>query len=153
MTTESHSRLCSLLHSVENTVPVVMHVAQKSCPFCLYQCPWFPQVHIHPDTSSQKKKQRTDLWSSSATKKQGDGGVLNWFESFGPVFYSSDCRRLSGVPGHQPPGGVIISPPWGRAVCVKPLSGLSLSCVDVSKISIFKGFGFEEGKQELGRQR
>ncbi|KAJ6655864.1 hypothetical protein lerEdw1_004634 [Lerista edwardsae] len=38
------------------------------------------KVHIHPDTSSQKKKQRTDLWSSSATKKQGDGVMLDSLE-------------------------------------------------------------------------
>lgn len=29
------------------------------------------KVHIHPDTSGNKKQQRTDLWTSSVTKKQG----------------------------------------------------------------------------------
>ncbi|NWX17252.1 RTEL1 helicase, partial [Aegotheles bennettii] len=31
----------------------------------------FYKVHIHLDNSNQKKKQRTDLWNSSSTKKQG----------------------------------------------------------------------------------
>uniref|UniRef100_A0A8B9NZ86 Regulator of telomere elongation helicase 1 n=1 Tax=Apteryx owenii TaxID=8824 RepID=A0A8B9NZ86_APTOW len=32
---------------------------------------FFLQVHIHLDNGNQKKKQRTDLWNSSAVKKQG----------------------------------------------------------------------------------
>ncbi|XP_067904325.1 regulator of telomere elongation helicase 1 isoform X2 [Heterodontus francisci] len=29
------------------------------------------KVHVHPDNSGKKKQQRTDLWTSSVTKKQG----------------------------------------------------------------------------------
>uniref|UniRef100_A0ACB8F710 Regulator of telomere elongation helicase 1 n=1 Tax=Sphaerodactylus townsendi TaxID=933632 RepID=A0ACB8F710_9SAUR len=54
---------------------------------------FFVQVHIHPDTSSQKKKQRTDLWNSSATKKQGK--VLS-FWCFSPG-YTMNALVRQGV--------------------------------------------------------
>uniref|UniRef100_A0A8C2IFP8 Regulator of telomere elongation helicase 1 n=1 Tax=Cyprinus carpio TaxID=7962 RepID=A0A8C2IFP8_CYPCA len=41
------------------------------------------QVHIHPDTSNFKKKQVTDVWASSSTKKQGN--VLSYW-CFSPGF-------------------------------------------------------------------
>lgn len=34
------------------------------------------QVHIHRDTSYHKKKQSTDVWASSSSKKQGNGTQL-----------------------------------------------------------------------------
>lgn len=34
------------------------------------------QVHIHGDTSFHKKKQSTDMWASSSSKKQGKGTQL-----------------------------------------------------------------------------
>ncbi|XP_054836585.1 regulator of telomere elongation helicase 1 [Eublepharis macularius] len=48
------------------------------------------KVHIHPDTSNQKKKQRTDLWNSSVTKKQGK--VLS-FWCFSPGFSMHELVR------------------------------------------------------------
>ncbi|XP_069035420.1 regulator of telomere elongation helicase 1 isoform X1 [Lepisosteus oculatus] len=41
------------------------------------------KVHIHRDTSSHKKKQSTDIWSSSSSKKQGN--VLSYW-CFSPGF-------------------------------------------------------------------
>uniref|UniRef100_A0A8C2IFK8 Regulator of telomere elongation helicase 1 n=1 Tax=Cyprinus carpio TaxID=7962 RepID=A0A8C2IFK8_CYPCA len=41
------------------------------------------KVHIHPDTSNFKKKQVTDVWASSSTKKQGN--VLSYW-CFSPGF-------------------------------------------------------------------
>lgn len=39
----------------------------------------FLQVHIHVDNGNQKKKQRTDLWNSSSSKRQGTGLPLGRF--------------------------------------------------------------------------
>lgn len=39
----------------------------------------FLQVHIHVDNGNQKKKQRTDLWNSSSSKRQGTGLFLGRF--------------------------------------------------------------------------
>uniref|UniRef100_A0A8C0FXG0 Regulator of telomere elongation helicase 1 n=1 Tax=Chelonoidis abingdonii TaxID=106734 RepID=A0A8C0FXG0_CHEAB len=51
---------------------------------------FFPQVHIHMDTSNQKKKQRTDLWSSSVTKKEGK--VLSYW-CFSPGYSMHELVR------------------------------------------------------------
>ncbi|XP_053368397.1 regulator of telomere elongation helicase 1 [Clarias gariepinus] len=48
------------------------------------------KVHIHPDTSNFKKKQTTDLWASSNTKKQGN--VLSYW-CFSPGFSMQDLLR------------------------------------------------------------
>ncbi|KAF4083439.1 hypothetical protein AMELA_G00141320 [Ameiurus melas] len=48
------------------------------------------KVHIHPDTSNFKKKQSTDLWASSSTKKQGN--VLSYW-CFSPGFSMQDLLR------------------------------------------------------------
>uniref|UniRef100_W5UKB9 Regulator of telomere elongation helicase 1 n=1 Tax=Ictalurus punctatus TaxID=7998 RepID=W5UKB9_ICTPU len=48
------------------------------------------KVHIHPDMSSFKKKQSTDLWASSSTKKQGN--VLSYW-CFSPGFSMQDLLR------------------------------------------------------------
>uniref|UniRef100_A0A8D0LCQ2 Regulator of telomere elongation helicase 1 n=1 Tax=Sphenodon punctatus TaxID=8508 RepID=A0A8D0LCQ2_SPHPU len=73
----------SLLESLEQ---IVQFLAGRKCAHAVWLCSsahhLFSQVHIHPDTSNQKKKQRTDQWSSSVTKKQGK--VLSyWFFSPG----------------------------------------------------------------------
>uniref|UniRef100_A0A8D0HMF7 Regulator of telomere elongation helicase 1 n=1 Tax=Sphenodon punctatus TaxID=8508 RepID=A0A8D0HMF7_SPHPU len=74
----------SLLESLEQ---IVQFLAGRKCAHAVWLCSshhLFSQVHIHPDTSNQKKKQRTDQWSSSVTKKQGVGKVLSyWFFSPG----------------------------------------------------------------------
>lgn len=42
----------------------------------------FLQVHIHLDNSNQKKKkERTDLWDSSAAKKQGTELTLRFMQN------------------------------------------------------------------------
>nr|XP_055039817.1 regulator of telomere elongation helicase 1 [Misgurnus anguillicaudatus] len=48
------------------------------------------KVHIHPDTSSFKKKQNTDVWASSSSKKQGN--VLSYW-CFSPGFSMQDLLR------------------------------------------------------------
>ncbi|XP_050774215.1 regulator of telomere elongation helicase 1 isoform X7 [Gopherus flavomarginatus] len=48
------------------------------------------KVHIHMDTSNQKKKQRTDLWSSSVTKKEGK--VLSYW-CFSPGYSMHELVR------------------------------------------------------------
>ncbi|XP_063003371.1 regulator of telomere elongation helicase 1 [Elgaria multicarinata webbii] len=48
------------------------------------------KVHIHPDTSNQKRKQRTDLWNSSVTKKQGK--VLSYW-CFSPGYSMQELVR------------------------------------------------------------
>ncbi|XP_067410131.1 regulator of telomere elongation helicase 1 isoform X4 [Emydura macquarii macquarii] len=48
------------------------------------------QVHIHWDTSNQKKKQRTDLWSSSVTKREGK--VLSYW-CFSPGYSMHELVR------------------------------------------------------------
>uniref|UniRef100_A0A671NT13 Regulator of telomere elongation helicase 1 n=1 Tax=Sinocyclocheilus anshuiensis TaxID=1608454 RepID=A0A671NT13_9TELE len=48
------------------------------------------QVHIHPDTSNFKKKQVTDVWASSSTKKQGN--VLSYW-CFSPGFSMQELLR------------------------------------------------------------
>uniref|UniRef100_A0A672Q0L7 Regulator of telomere elongation helicase 1 n=1 Tax=Sinocyclocheilus grahami TaxID=75366 RepID=A0A672Q0L7_SINGR len=48
------------------------------------------QVHIHPDTSNFKKKQMTDVWASSSTKKQGN--VLSYW-CFSPGFSMQELLR------------------------------------------------------------
>uniref|UniRef100_A0A7N8YBW0 Regulator of telomere elongation helicase 1 n=1 Tax=Mastacembelus armatus TaxID=205130 RepID=A0A7N8YBW0_9TELE len=51
--------------------------------------PFIPltQVHIHKDTSSYKKKQSTDVWASSSSKKQGN--ILSYW-CFSPGFSMQD---------------------------------------------------------------
>ncbi|KAJ7332208.1 hypothetical protein JRQ81_014388, partial [Phrynocephalus forsythii] len=48
------------------------------------------KVHIHPDVNGQKKKQRTDLWNSSATKKQGK--ILSYW-CFSPGYSMHELVR------------------------------------------------------------
>ncbi|MCJ8737913.1 hypothetical protein PDJAM_G00029500 [Pangasius djambal] len=48
------------------------------------------KVHIHPDTSNFKKKQSTDLWASSSTRKQGN--VLSYW-CFSPGFSMQELLR------------------------------------------------------------
>ncbi|KAG7327644.1 hypothetical protein KOW79_009250 [Hemibagrus wyckioides] len=48
------------------------------------------KVHIHPDTSNFKKKQTTDLWASTSTRKQGN--VLSYW-CFSPGFSMQDLLR------------------------------------------------------------
>ncbi|XP_062868551.1 regulator of telomere elongation helicase 1 [Trichomycterus rosablanca] len=48
------------------------------------------KVHIHPDNSNFKKKQPTDLWASSSTKKRGN--VLSYW-CFSPGFSMQDLLR------------------------------------------------------------
>ncbi|XP_061486921.1 regulator of telomere elongation helicase 1 isoform X2 [Rhineura floridana] len=48
------------------------------------------KVHIYPDASNQKKKQRTDLWNSSVTKKQGK--VLSYW-CFSPGYSMHELVR------------------------------------------------------------
>ncbi|MGH0156996.1 UNVERIFIED_CONTAM: hypothetical protein FKN15_032929 [Acipenser sinensis] len=48
------------------------------------------KVHIQPDNSNQKKKQNTDIWSASATKKQGK--VLSYW-CFSPGFSMNELVR------------------------------------------------------------
>ncbi|XP_071331236.1 regulator of telomere elongation helicase 1 isoform X2 [Trachinotus anak] len=45
------------------------------------------KVHIHKDTSSQRKKQSTDVWASSSSKKQGN--ILSYW-CFSPGFSMQD---------------------------------------------------------------
>ncbi|XP_056130161.1 regulator of telomere elongation helicase 1 [Lampris incognitus] len=47
----------------------------------------FFKVHIHQDTSHQRKKQNTDVWASSSSKKQGN--VLSYW-CFSPGFSMQD---------------------------------------------------------------
>uniref|UniRef100_A0A7M4EG73 Regulator of telomere elongation helicase 1 n=1 Tax=Crocodylus porosus TaxID=8502 RepID=A0A7M4EG73_CROPO len=51
---------------------------------------YFLQVHIHLDTSNQRKKQRTDLWSSSVTKTQGK--ILSYW-CFSPGYSMHELAR------------------------------------------------------------
>uniref|UniRef100_A0A8C7UG00 Regulator of telomere elongation helicase 1 n=1 Tax=Oncorhynchus mykiss TaxID=8022 RepID=A0A8C7UG00_ONCMY len=48
------------------------------------------KVHIHKDTSHHKKKQNTDVWSSSSSKKQGN--VLSYW-CFSPGFSMQELVR------------------------------------------------------------
>uniref|UniRef100_A0A8C8R767 Regulator of telomere elongation helicase 1 n=1 Tax=Pelusios castaneus TaxID=367368 RepID=A0A8C8R767_9SAUR len=48
------------------------------------------KVHIHMDSSNQKKKQRTDLWNSSVTKKEGK--VLSYW-CFSPGYSMHELVR------------------------------------------------------------
>ncbi|XP_025057486.1 regulator of telomere elongation helicase 1 isoform X3 [Alligator sinensis] len=48
------------------------------------------KVHIHLDTSNQRKKQRTDLWSASVTKKQGK--ILSYW-CFSPGYSMHELVR------------------------------------------------------------
>ncbi|XP_051528056.1 regulator of telomere elongation helicase 1-like isoform X2 [Myxocyprinus asiaticus] len=48
------------------------------------------KVHIHPDTSNLKKKQNTDVWASSSSRKQGN--VLSYW-CFSPGFSMQDLRK------------------------------------------------------------
>ncbi|XP_057218677.1 regulator of telomere elongation helicase 1 isoform X2 [Triplophysa rosa] len=48
------------------------------------------KVHIHPDTSSFKKKQTADVWASSSTRKQGN--VLSYW-CFSPGFSMQELLR------------------------------------------------------------
>ncbi|XP_043351971.1 regulator of telomere elongation helicase 1 isoform X18 [Dermochelys coriacea] len=48
------------------------------------------KVHIHMDTSNQKKTQRTDLWSSSVTKKEGK--ILSYW-CFSPGYSMHELVR------------------------------------------------------------
>ncbi|XP_042319514.1 regulator of telomere elongation helicase 1 isoform X2 [Sceloporus undulatus] len=48
------------------------------------------KVHIHPDMSNQKKKQRSDLWNSSVTRKQGK--VLSYW-CFSPGYSMHELVR------------------------------------------------------------
>ncbi|XP_015746768.1 regulator of telomere elongation helicase 1-like, partial [Python bivittatus] len=50
----------------------------------------FYKVHIHPDGNNQKKKQRTDLWNSLSTKKQGK--VLSYW-CFSPGYSMHELVR------------------------------------------------------------
>lgn len=48
------------------------------------------KVHIHPDTSSFKKKQTADVWATSSTRKQGN--VLSYW-CFSPGFSMQELLR------------------------------------------------------------
>ncbi|XP_063152946.1 regulator of telomere elongation helicase 1 isoform X2 [Candoia aspera] len=48
------------------------------------------KVHIHPDANNQKKKQRTDLWNSLSTKKQGK--ILSYW-CFSPGYSMHELVR------------------------------------------------------------
>uniref|UniRef100_A0ABM5G554 Regulator of telomere elongation helicase 1 n=1 Tax=Pogona vitticeps TaxID=103695 RepID=A0ABM5G554_9SAUR len=48
------------------------------------------KVHIHPDVNGQKKKQRTDLWNASVTKKQGK--ILSYW-CFSPGYNMHELVR------------------------------------------------------------
>ncbi|CAM9303939.1 unnamed protein product [Lampetra planeri] len=48
------------------------------------------KVHIHRDNSFQKKKQSTDVWASSAPKKQGN--ILSYW-CFSPGFSMEDLKK------------------------------------------------------------
>ncbi|XP_049672320.1 regulator of telomere elongation helicase 1 isoform X3 [Accipiter gentilis] len=62
------------LHKLSDIIQTVFNIdsPEGTTGFMLHQSiSKYYKVHIHLDNSSQKKKQRTDLWNSSAAKKQG----------------------------------------------------------------------------------
>uniref|UniRef100_A0A673J6T9 Regulator of telomere elongation helicase 1 n=1 Tax=Sinocyclocheilus rhinocerous TaxID=307959 RepID=A0A673J6T9_9TELE len=67
----------------------VRSMLKRSVVCFLYFFPIFI-VHIHPDTSNFKKKQVTDVWASSSTKKQGN--VLSYW-CFSPGFSMQELLR------------------------------------------------------------
>uniref|UniRef100_A0A671NSV4 Regulator of telomere elongation helicase 1 n=1 Tax=Sinocyclocheilus anshuiensis TaxID=1608454 RepID=A0A671NSV4_9TELE len=67
----------------------VRSMLKRSVGCFLYFFPIFI-VHIHPDTSNFKKKQVTDVWASSSTKKQGN--VLSYW-CFSPGFSMQELLR------------------------------------------------------------
>uniref|UniRef100_A0A8C1WR91 Regulator of telomere elongation helicase 1 n=1 Tax=Cyprinus carpio TaxID=7962 RepID=A0A8C1WR91_CYPCA len=69
----------------------VRSMLKRSVGSFLYFFPIFIMfVHIHPDTSNFKKKQVTDVWASSSTKKQGN--VLSYW-CFSPGFSMQELLR------------------------------------------------------------
>ncbi|KAL8179727.1 UNVERIFIED_CONTAM: hypothetical protein K2H54_071857 [Gekko kuhli] len=62
-----HAGQESPMRMVFNAAPEGSSVFSPGCSVSKHY-----KVHIHPDAGSQKKKPRTDLWNSSAAKKQGD---------------------------------------------------------------------------------
>ncbi|KAI1233440.1 hypothetical protein IHE44_0004617 [Lamprotornis superbus] len=63
---------CSLLESLEQ---ILQFLSGRTGIFIntsgLHKVSDIIQVHIHVDNGNQKKKQRTDLWNSSSSKRQG----------------------------------------------------------------------------------
>nr|XP_056700889.1 regulator of telomere elongation helicase 1 [Euleptes europaea] len=80
------------LHKFADIIQMVFNVTSEGTSSMLPGCSvsMYYKVHIHPDTSNQKKKQRTDLWNSSATKKQGK--VLS-FWCFSPGYSMHELVR------------------------------------------------------------
>ncbi|XP_066480126.1 regulator of telomere elongation helicase 1 isoform X2 [Tiliqua scincoides] len=81
------------LHKIADIIQIVFNFGlpegepslTPSCSVSKYY-----KVHIHPDTSSQKKKQTMDLWSLSATKKQGK--ILSYW-CFSPGYSMHELVR------------------------------------------------------------
>ncbi|XP_077192063.1 regulator of telomere elongation helicase 1 isoform X2 [Paroedura picta] len=80
------------LHKFADIIQMVFNVAPEGTPNFSPGCSVSKhyKVHIHPDTGSQKKKPRTDLWNSPAAKKQGK--VLS-FWCFSPGYSMHELVR------------------------------------------------------------
>ncbi|XP_060086573.1 regulator of telomere elongation helicase 1 [Heteronotia binoei] len=78
-------KFADIIQMVFNVAPEGTSGFSPGCSVSRYY-----KVHIHPDTGSQKKKPRTDLWDSSATKKQGH--VLS-FWCFSPGYSMQELVR------------------------------------------------------------
>ncbi|XP_053100665.1 regulator of telomere elongation helicase 1 isoform X2 [Hemicordylus capensis] len=81
------------LHKIADIIQVVFNfgpseAASSLTPGCSVSK--YYKVHIHPDMGNQKKKQRTDLWSSSVTKKQGK--ILSYW-CFSPGYSMHELVR------------------------------------------------------------
>uniref|UniRef100_A0A665WFB9 Regulator of telomere elongation helicase 1 n=1 Tax=Echeneis naucrates TaxID=173247 RepID=A0A665WFB9_ECHNA len=71
----------SKCYSIRNQLVFICMGTSAFTSMCL------AQVHIHKDTSSNRKKQSSDMWTSSSSKKQGN--VLSYW-CFSPGFSMQD---------------------------------------------------------------
>ncbi|XP_044310765.1 regulator of telomere elongation helicase 1 isoform X3 [Varanus komodoensis] len=81
------------LHKLVDIIQTVFNFdssggTSNSTPYCSASKHY--KVHIHPDVNNQKRKQRTDLWNSSVTKKQGK--VLSYW-CFSPGYSMHELVR------------------------------------------------------------
>nr|XP_008117805.1 PREDICTED: regulator of telomere elongation helicase 1 isoform X1 [Anolis carolinensis] len=81
------------LHKCTDIIQIVFNFGSSegtSASMPSYSVSKYYKVHIHPDSSNQRKKQRTDLWNSSVTKKQGK--VLSYW-CFSPGYSMHELVR------------------------------------------------------------
>ncbi|XP_043383095.1 regulator of telomere elongation helicase 1 isoform X21 [Chelonia mydas] len=81
------------LHKLSDIIQIVFNIdppegTSSSMP--VQSISKYYKVHIHMDTSNQKKTQRTDLWSSSVTKKEGK--ILSYW-CFSPGYSMHELVR------------------------------------------------------------